>query len=521
MVARLPKTGWFSLAMVLNSPCYRNKELASPEQTAPVPTGKDNFIVSAGRPNMVPAGRTIAVKIYLEWVPTYEHLYLASANEIDEKKPELKDFPSHLKYAYLHNNESFPVIISSKLSKKEKRLLLHVLEKHRGAIAWKMSDIKGIRWRVCIDYRKLNDERLSGNEYYYFLDGFSGFFQILIALEDQEKTTFTSPYGTFAYRRMSFDKMLARCEEINLVLNWEKCHFMVKEKIVLGHKISGSGIEVDKAKVDIIAKLPYPTNVKVNKMLNLGLYDELIRWVLLLQGFNIEIKDKKWAENLAAYHLSRLENPHMEMLTEREIADEFPDEHLMMLKTKFNDDEPWAIKRILERSVGYNPKDWSDKLNDALWAFRTAYKTPTGCTPFRLVYEKTCHLPVEIEHKAYWAFKKCNMGLTIASKNCFMQLNELGELKDGAYENTRIYKEQTKKRHYFRLHKDKDFKRTCNNDKNLSEIQLEHEKEDELVAAVEIVNRLLEEVEVSLFGKKQDIDDEGEVDEEGEGGGEV
>ncbi|GKC00755.1 reverse transcriptase domain-containing protein, partial [Tanacetum coccineum] len=79
-----------------------------------------------------------------------------------------------------------------------------------------------------------------------------------------------------------------------------------------------------------------------------------------------------------------------------------------------------AIKRILERSVGYNPKDWSEKLNDALWAFRTAYKTPTGCTPFRLVYGKACHLPVEIEHKAHWALKQCNMDLTLASEKCLM-----------------------------------------------------------------------------------------------------
>ncbi|GKE49837.1 reverse transcriptase domain-containing protein [Tanacetum coccineum] len=85
-----------------------------------------------------------------------------------------------------------------------------------------------------------------------------------------------------------------------------------------------------------------------------------------------------------------------------------------------------AIKCILKRSVGYNPKDWSKKLNDALWAFRTAYKTPTWCTPFRLVYGKACHLPVEIEHKCY--------------------------------ENTRIYKERSKKWHDFRLHDDKDFK---------------------------------------------------------------
>ncbi|GKD53116.1 reverse transcriptase domain-containing protein [Tanacetum coccineum] len=150
-------------------------------------------------------------------------------------------------------------------------------------------------WRVCIDYRKLNDatrkdhfplpfmdqmlERLAGNEYYCFLDGFSGYFQIPIDPQDQEKTTFTCPYGTFAYRRMPFglcnapgtfqrcmmaifydmieetmevfmddflvfrdsfslclshlDKMLKRCEDTNLVLNLEKCHFMVKEGIVL------------------------------------------------------------------------------------------------------------------------------------------------------------------------------------------------------------------------------------------------------------------------------------------------
>ncbi|GKB60233.1 putative nucleotidyltransferase, ribonuclease H [Tanacetum coccineum] len=151
-------------------------------------------------------------------------------------------------------------------------------------------------------------ERLAGHEYYCFLDGFSGYFQIPIAPEDQEKTTFTCPYGTFAYKRMPFglcnapttfqrcmtaifheliedsmevfmddfsvfgssfdhclknlEKMLKRCEETNLVLNWEKCHFMVKDGIVLKHKVSGSRIEVNKAKIEAISKLPYPTNVK-------------------------------------------------------------------------------------------------------------------------------------------------------------------------------------------------------------------------------------------------------------------
>ncbi|GKA02385.1 reverse transcriptase domain-containing protein [Tanacetum coccineum] len=90
-----------------------------------------------------------------------------------------------------------------------------------------------------------------------------------------------------------------------------------------------------------------------------------------------------------------------------------------------------AIKRILERSVGYNPRDWLEKLNDALWAFRTANKKPTGCTPFRLVYGKACHLPVKIKHKAHWALKECNMDLTLARKSRLMQLNELAELRDG------------------------------------------------------------------------------------------
>nr|GFA19059.1 reverse transcriptase domain-containing protein [Tanacetum cinerariifolium] len=174
------------------------------------------------------------------------------------------------------------------------------------------------------DYRKLNDAtrkdhfplpfmdqmlvRLAGNEFYCFLDGFSGYFQIPIDPQDQEKTTFTCPYGTFSYRRMPFglcnapgtfqrcmmfifndmivktmevfmddfsvfgdsfslsltnlDKMLNHCEETNLVLNWEKCHFMCREGIVLGHKISKSGIGVDRAKVDVITKLPHPTTVK-------------------------------------------------------------------------------------------------------------------------------------------------------------------------------------------------------------------------------------------------------------------
>nr|GFA10587.1 reverse transcriptase domain-containing protein [Tanacetum cinerariifolium] len=106
-----------------------------------------------------------------------------------------------------------------------------------------------------------------------------------------------------------------------------------------------------------------------------------------------------------------------------------------------------GLKRIRERTVGENRASWSDKLEDALWAFRTAFKTSVGCTPYRLVYGKACHLPLELEHKAYWALKHANFDLKTAGDHRKFQLNELNELRDQAYENSLIYKERTKKLH--------------------------------------------------------------------------
>ncbi|GJW93529.1 reverse transcriptase domain-containing protein [Tanacetum coccineum] len=106
-----------------------------------------------------------------------------------------------------------------------------------------------------------------------------------------------------------------------------------------------------------------------------------------------------------------------------------------------------GLKCILERTVGENRASWSDKLDDALWAFRTAFKTPIGCTPYKLVYRKACHLPIELEHKAYWALKHCNYDLVTAGDHQKVQMNELNELRDLAYENSLIYKEKTKRTH--------------------------------------------------------------------------
>nr|GEU43729.1 reverse transcriptase domain-containing protein [Tanacetum cinerariifolium] len=110
-----------------------------------------------------------------------------------------------------------------------------------------------------------------------------------------------------------------------------------------------------------------------------------------------------------------------------------------------------GLKRILERTIGQNRASWLDKLDDALWAFRTAYKTPIGCTPYKLVYGKPCHLSIELKHKAYWALKQTNFDLSVAGDHRKIQLNKLNELRDHAYENSLIYKEKPKRIHYSKI----------------------------------------------------------------------
>ncbi|XP_024013119.1 uncharacterized protein LOC112087337 [Eutrema salsugineum] len=106
-----------------------------------------------------------------------------------------------------------------------------------------------------------------------------------------------------------------------------------------------------------------------------------------------------------------------------------------------------AIKEILEKTVGKTWKDWAAKLDDALWAYSTAFKTPLGTTPFHLLYGKPCHLPVEIKHKAAWAIKLMNFDIKSAAERRLIQLNELDEIRHHAYENSKLYKERTKAYH--------------------------------------------------------------------------
>ncbi|GJR16082.1 reverse transcriptase domain-containing protein [Tanacetum coccineum] len=117
-----------------------------------------------------------------------------------------------------------------------------------------------------------------------------------------------------------------------------------------------------------------------------------------------------------------------------------------------------ALKRTLEKTVKDNPTIWSRKLDDALWAFRTAYKTPIGTTPYKLIYGKNYHSPFEIKHRAYWALKNCNPYLIVACEKRMFQLHELDELRRQAYENSRLYKARTKVWHDRKLKMRKEFK---------------------------------------------------------------
>ncbi|GKA28041.1 reverse transcriptase domain-containing protein [Tanacetum coccineum] len=605
-------------------------------------------------------------------------------------------------------------------------------------------------WRGVTIYDQML-ERLAGNKYFYFLDGFSVYFQIPIDPNDQEKTTFTCPFGTYAYRRMPFglfnapatfqrcmlaifldmieesvkvsmddysvfgnsfntclnnlDKMLQHYTPFEFDDECQKAFESLKEKLtcapvivspnwnllfelmcdasdfavgaVLGKKdgknfhpiyFASKTLNFAQQKYTVTEKelmvvvfafdkfrsylILSKTIVHTDHSTLRHLFKKqdakprLIRWILLLQEFDIEIKDRKGTENVAADHLSRLEND--ETSDDSEVDDNFPGETLMEINTK---DEPWfadfanylvgniipkgmtyqqknkffsdlkhyfweepylfkvcsdgfywpkiikeshtlvrlcevcqktiniskrdemplnniqvckisdiwgidfmgpfrksnkfeyilvvvyyvskwaeaqalptndarvvvtflkklfcrfgmpkalisdrgthvcnkimektmkryrvnhrfstsyhpqtsgqventniALKRILEKTVKDNPAICSRKLDDALWAFCTAYKTPTGTTPYKLIYGKNIHLPFEIEHRAYWVLQNYNPDLIAASEKRMFQLHKLDELRHQAYENSHLYKERTKVWHDRKLRMRKEFK---------------------------------------------------------------
>nr|GEW85562.1 reverse transcriptase domain-containing protein [Tanacetum cinerariifolium] len=403
---------------------------------------------------------------------------------------ELKELPSHLEYAFLEETNKLPIIIAKDLKDAKKEALIKVLKSHKWAISWKIFDTKGIDpifyihkilmeedtnqqfrvkespwlspihcvpkkggmtvvanenneliptrlvtgWRVCIDYMKLNDatrkdhfmlpfmdqmlERLAGNELYCFLDGFSGYFQIPINPQDQEKTTFTCPYGTFAYRRMPFGLCNApgtfqRKESFDIL---KACHEGPTEAIMDTCQRQGKISQRD--------EMPQNT-IQVCQIFDV--------WGIDFMGPFPSSKGNKYILVEVDYLSKWVEVKTLPTNDARVVV-----KFLKSLFSRFG---------IPRRTVGENRASWSGKLDDALWAFRTAFKTSIGCTPYKLLYGKSCHLPIELEHRAYWALKHVNFDLKTAGDHRKLQLNELSKLRDQTYKNSVIYKERTKKLH--------------------------------------------------------------------------
>nr|GEU31770.1 reverse transcriptase domain-containing protein [Tanacetum cinerariifolium] len=422
-----------------------------------IPTGiKDSYYN--------PEGDILYLETYLNYDPSQLPLMdlkqaeKTKAKSSIEEPPELelKELPSHLEYAFLEENDKLPVIIEKDLKDDEKEALLNVLKYHKRAIAWKITDIKGIDPRFCTH-------------------------KILME-EDYKPAIYKTKRKQLSHALMELSLIIA-CPLACVMLLEINENFSLE---TLGNISSGStlwfaDIANFHARNFIKKGLTFQQKNKFFKDVKHYFWDDPYLFRICADQIILRCMHGQEAINiLKACHEGPTGGHHDANLTAKKVFDAgffwptiYRDAHAMIKscntcqmqgKISERDEMPQNAIQVCEifdvwgidfmgpfpssrgnKTIGENRASWSDKLDDALWAFRIAFKTPIGCTPYKLVYEKSCHLPIELEHKAYWALKHTNSDLKTAGDHRKFQLNELNELRDQAYENSLIYKERTKK----------------------------------------------------------------------------